>query len=175
MFAWWHGVTSRKTWIFHTTTVRVSVLAVESCAPLAKLVSEIIHSKRYCKNYDIPLVSEISKSKFNILIRFMMVFYRRGHISVSTIEVKCLKFKNECIYMLIYSRFLWNTDMPHYTGFYPSNHHHCVVILWNFRQQMQMDQIKVGAKYFIASSHLILIMMCSLWSQSVGKWKWMAL
>jgi len=40
---------------------------------------------------------------------------------------------------------------------------------------MQMDQIKVGEKYFTASSHLILITMCSLWSQSVGKWKWMAL
>lgn len=67
--------------------MRMSLLALESSAPLEKLVSEIIYSKLYCKNYDMPLVSEISKPKLNMLIRFMMVLYRRGHISVSTIKV----------------------------------------------------------------------------------------
>jgi hypothetical protein len=39
----------------------MSILAVESSGPLAILVSEIIYSKWYCKNYDMPLVLEISK------------------------------------------------------------------------------------------------------------------
>jgi hypothetical protein len=67
----------------------MSILAVESSAPLAKFMPEIIHLKWYCKNYDMPFVSEISKPKLNMLIRFVMVLYRRGHISVSTIKGKC--------------------------------------------------------------------------------------
>jgi len=67
----------------------MSILAVESRAPLTELMSEIIHSKWYCKNYDMPFVSEISKPKLSMLVRFVMVLYRRGHISVSTIKGKC--------------------------------------------------------------------------------------
>jgi hypothetical protein len=67
----------------------MSILAVESSAALAELTSEIIHSKWYCKNYDMPFVLEISKPKLNMLIRFVMVLCRRGHISVSTIKGKC--------------------------------------------------------------------------------------
>jgi hypothetical protein len=41
--------------------MRMSILAVESIVFLTKLMSEVIHSKRHCKNYGIPFIAEISK------------------------------------------------------------------------------------------------------------------